>query len=354
MIQTIHPHEVISRGPVSGSYQAFPDLCRLQNGDILAVFYGGYHHISFPSPEYPRGGRICMLCSRDEGRTWSTPEVLYDDEHDDRDPHISQLPDGTLLCSFFSILPSPVDEHGWPTETVQVVGVQITRSTDGGQTWEGSVPILNADAAGWACSAPVRILPDGSLGLGVYRCGKDGTYGGIVRSTDGGRNWSAPIPIGREANRQLPAETDVIGLQDSRLLAVLRGDENEGTHMHAALSTDCGRTWTPAWDMGFLGHCPHLTRLQSGRIFLTYRAIEFREGTKHFFVGLRFSDDEGLTWRGPFVLDEVIGAYASTLELPDGSVLAIYYEEGVDSAIRALRFRLGTDLEFLPLSDGTD
>jgi hypothetical protein len=50
------------------------------------------------------------------------------------------------------------------------------------------------------------------------------------------------------------------------------------------------------------------------------------------------------------LIDSHIGAYASTVELRDGTVLVVYYEEGEGSAIRARRFRLeGDGLKFLPL-----
>ena len=33
------PPTVISRGAAAGTYQAFPDACRLKNGDTVCVFY---------------------------------------------------------------------------------------------------------------------------------------------------------------------------------------------------------------------------------------------------------------------------------------------------------------------------
>jgi len=39
----------------------------------------------------------------------------------------------------------------------------------------------------------------------------------------------------------------------------------------------------------------------------------------------------------------VIGAYPSSVELRDGSVLFIYYTEGAGSVIRAARFSVGRD-----------
>jgi hypothetical protein len=64
-------YAVISRGKAAGPYQAFSDACRLPNGDLACVFYCGYGHVSLPNPEWPRGGRICLVRSSDEGHTWS-------------------------------------------------------------------------------------------------------------------------------------------------------------------------------------------------------------------------------------------------------------------------------------------
>ncbi|MGC9320423.1 MAG: family 16 glycoside hydrolase, partial [Armatimonadota bacterium] len=157
------PYMRISLGEASGSYQAFPDVCRLQGGDLLCVFYAGYGHVSLPNDDFPRGGRVCMVRSSDEGRTWTEPEVLHDSPLDDRDPHIAQISDGTLICSFFTYDPQP-DGH-------VDIAVTIVRSTDGGETWESEGDVL---LEGFACSAPVREMPDGTLLLGVYQEEREG------------------------------------------------------------------------------------------------------------------------------------------------------------------------------------
>ena len=312
--------QVISRGKASGSYQAFPDACRLKNGDILCVFYAGYGHVSKPNDLWPKGGRICMVRSHDEGRTWSRPKILFDDEMDNRDPHIAQMSDGTLICSFFS----------------SGIGAQIVRSLDGGRTWESQAQVV---AAGYWCSAPVREMPDGSYVLGIYYERGNKAWGGVVRSTDRGKTWSEPVDIGKGSGVYLDAETDVILLKDGTLYAALRSSRG---NMHYATSRDLGLTWSPVQDIGFKGHAPHFTRLSSGEILLTHRL----PGT-----ALHVSRDECKTWSGPYLIDSVPGAYPSTVELKDGTVLAVYYEEGERSAIRALRFRLKADgIEPLPLN----
>src|SRR5438309_6857303 len=76
----------------AGGYQAFPDVCRLKNGELFCVFYTGYGHVSHPDKDHPNGGRICAVRSRDDGKTWSAPEPVVDTPDDDRDPSIFCLP----------------------------------------------------------------------------------------------------------------------------------------------------------------------------------------------------------------------------------------------------------------------
>ena len=317
---------IISKGANSGTYQAFPDVCRLNTGELWCVFYAGYQHVSLPNADWPRGGRICAVRSRDEGRTWSPPEVLYDGPDHDRDPHIAQMKDGTVMCSFF-----PYRKAAGAKADHEV---SILQSKDGGRTWDPQHQVL---ARSWACSAPVREMPDGTRLLGIYREEGDKAYGGLVRSTDSGKTWSAPIPIQPESGVRLDAETDFIRLRDGTVYAALRGDR---VNMHYSLSHDLGLTWSPVKDIGFPGHCPHFTRLAEGTILLSHRLPQ---------TALHISRDDAKTWQGPFQIDEKIGAYPSTLELKDGSVLIVYYEEGANSAIRARKFVVKpAGIEFVP------
>jgi len=318
--------KVISRGEAAGPYQAFPDVCRLTNGDLLCVFYGGYGHVSLPKTDWPKGGRVCMARSKDEGRNWSAPRVLFDGPVDDRDPHIAQMRDGTVVCTFFT----RYEKDGkFDCDTCIIV------SMDGAESWPSELRVV---AAGWPSSAPVRELPDGTRLLGVYREDGATAYGGVIRSTDGGKTWSAPIPIGKGSGVRLDAETDCVRLKEGTIYAALRGDR---VNMHFASSPDEGLTWSAVQDIGFPGHCPHFTRLSSGEIVLCHRLP---------LTAMHISHDDAKTWQGPYQVDTTVGAYPSTVELKDGTVLVVYYEEGINSAIRARRFRVTSDgIEFLPL-----
>ena len=86
--------------------------------------------------------------------------------------------------------------------------------------------------------------------------------------------------------------------------------------MHYATSSDEGKTWSAVKDIGFKGHAPHLNRLSTGEILLVHRVPN---------TVLHISRDECKTWQGPYTIDDCVGAYPSTVELKDGSVLVVYY-----------------------------
>ena len=337
----------ISAGETAATYQAFPDAARLKNGDIAAVFYAGYGHVSLAADDFAKGGRLCMVRSSDEGKAWSKPQVIYDDDDDNRDPHIAQLDDGTIIVTFFSwrykrgvTRAKNADAFTWKAfrDNAENTGVQMIASHDDGKTWDAKARSVFAD---WVCSAPVRQLPDGTCILGLYGKGKSDakvSVGASARSTDRGKTWESPVAIENPPAVSLDAETDIIRLTDGRLFAALR--QSKG-NMYYADSSDSGKSWSPAKDIGFPGHCPHLNRLSTGEILLATRVPQ---------TELRISRDETKMWQGPFEIDHVIGAYPATVELKDKSVLIVYYTEGKDSHIRARRFKLtGAGIEFLPL-----
>ena len=54
-------HQIVCSGEAAGGYAAFPDVCRLRNGDLYCVFYSGYGHVSTPNAKWPRGGRVMAV-----------------------------------------------------------------------------------------------------------------------------------------------------------------------------------------------------------------------------------------------------------------------------------------------------
>jgi hypothetical protein len=310
-------HQIVCSGEAAGGYAAFPDVCRLHNGDLFCVFYSGYRHVSPPNDKWPKGGRIMAVRSTDNGQTWTRPVVIIDTDQDDRDPSVACLKDGTLLLNWFTLQNDQV-------------AILLARSTDDGKTWSEPVRLMLDSPYSFACSSPVRQLPDGSLILGLYHEDekKNLAFGATVKSYDGGKTWKELALIGEKSGVVLDAETDVVPLKDGKLLAALRSSKVD---MHYAVSDDSGKSWGPVRSFGFKGHCPYFLRHSSGVILLAHRVPE---------TSLHWSSDESKTWNGPVKIDTVGGAYPSLVELPDGLVYCVYYEEGKGSGIRGVRLRV--------------
>src|SRR3989442_4513476 len=72
----------------------FPVLVTLNNGELVAVIRGKFPHII-------GDGRLDLIRSQDEGKTWSAPEVAVDvPKHEDRNPAFGQLADGSLVLAW--------------------------------------------------------------------------------------------------------------------------------------------------------------------------------------------------------------------------------------------------------------
>ena len=305
-IQVHGPARRIVTDAGAGGYQAFPDVCRLKTGELLCVFYAGYTHISHPRSGLPKGGRIMGVRSSDEGASWSAAVTLVDTDLDDRDPSICCLPDGTLMINFFQY--GPYGE----------CDTCISESKDHGATWSEPKVVVPS----FATSSPIRRLRSGRLLLPVYTVDAGGkrAFPGICISDNRGKSWSAPHPIGERAGKVLD-ETDTYQRKDGTVLALMR------EVMCGAESHDGGETWGPVYNLGFVGHCPYLLATRTGVLLMAHRL----PGTS-----LHYSLDEGRTWKGPISIDPHIGAYPSMVELKNGNVLCVFYEEGQGSAISAV------------------
>jgi len=297
----------------AGGYEAFPDVCRLSDGRLMAVFYAGYGHVAMPNAQLPKGGRVSYCTSSDEGHSWTKAEVLYDGPDDDRDPSIVQLKDGRLVCNFFSLRKAEGKSPPWIG-----LGTWMVTSTDLGRTWSAPQQI----SPQYYCSSPIREISGGRLILGLYQELPKTSAGAVAISDDGAHSWRI-IDI-RNGGYRLDAETDVIELTDGTLYAAQRPT------MCFSISKDRGETWSVSKPMGFEGHCPYFFRTRDGIILLAHRVPN---------TSLHYSLDECKTWSKNVPVDTVGGAYPSMVNLKDGSVLIVYYEEGAGSSIRCKRFR---------------
>lgn len=329
-------HVIVCDGG-AGGFAAWPDLLRMPDGTLICCLYHGYAHGSPPTDAFPNCGKMVCVFSHDNGKTWSKPVTMVDTDGDDHDGHLVLLKDGRLICNYFC-------EQFYRQENGRKVRLKspdklevcTIESKDGGKTWGEPRAVATCWQYVQASSGSILELPNGHLIMPVYgwERGEKNAGVGVVRSEDGGKTWGPVILLvtglssGHEA-----CEMGLVRLNDGRLLALIR------PRMMRCYSSDDGRTWTEPQPIGIPGDAPCVIQLRSGVVVC---AARINGGT-----GVIVSRDNGQTWRGPYAVDTVSGAYPGLAEMPDGSVYIVYYEEGAGSKIRGARFRLtdeGIDL----------
>ncbi len=160
---------------------ADPWLAFAPNGDLYAISLGAF---SF-SYVY-----TAVMKSTDGGLHWSAPVII---------DTAASNPDKTTITA------DPQDSHSvyaaWDRQSVKNrSSLAFSRTTDGGQTWETARTILTTTPGQQAFNTQVLVLPDGTLVDMFYlqsmKPNQAVTQIGLqlMRSSDKGLTWSAPIP----------------------------------------------------------------------------------------------------------------------------------------------------------------
>jgi hypothetical protein len=310
---------IVVRG---GGY--FPVLIRLHSGELMAVLRGGAPHIGVK-------GRLDIVSSNDEGKTWSAPRTVIDSSEDDRNPAFGQTKNGDIILSYAVLRgydSAGAKFSGNKDADRQAVGVYVVSTSDGGKTWtkpELSERIHSLQKDGGSVSPYGKIvqLPSGTLLMSVYYqfSNARGHQDYLFRSRDGGQTWDEPTLVGEHSN-----ETCLLALPNGEVLAALRSET--GGHISVAVSKDQGHTWSSPVQVTRDGEHPaDLIRLKNGDILLTYG-----QRNKPFGVEAVVSHDSGKTWddKTKVVLANEAAngdcGYPSSVQLPNGKIVTVYYQ----------------------------
>lgn len=357
--------KVISRQPEF--YHGWPTVARRKNGELWVVWSGGREEHVCPF------GQVVSMCSRDDGASWTRARVLHDSPMDDRDSGVLETAKGTLLVSTFTSLAyepylekeskfAALTEKGWSTEMMPAgeyemwkatrdfltpeqrqagLGEWILRSTDGGISWSAPIPSVVNSPHG-----PIQ-LQDGRL---LY-AGKQLWTGekkiGVAESKDDGLTWQWLAELPTRAG-DVPVkgyhELHAVEATDGTLIIQIRNhnDANKGETLQT-ISKDGGKTWSEPKTTGVYGLPSHLLRLRDGRLMMTYGHRRKPYGNQ-----ARLSSDNGQTWGEALIIsgDGKGGdlGYPSTVELADGSFLSVWYEsmkEPKKAVLRQAHWTLG-------------
>ena len=168
-------------GPIEPHGESPPQLAAGADGRLYIQYAVGK---LVPGERFPVSA-LRFVRSEDGGRSWSAPVTVNDagqyGEFGSHNFHaLTVAPDGVLLST-------------WLDGREGASGVWMSRSTDGGRTWQANQPI-DTDPACPCCRTGVTAAADGRLFVS-WRTFLPGDIRDVVvaRSDDGGATWAEPV-----------------------------------------------------------------------------------------------------------------------------------------------------------------
>ena len=165
-------------GAIEAHGEAPPRLAADSAGAISVLYAVGKE---VPGKRFPVSA-MRFIRSTDQGRSWSTP-ITINDGHEFGSHNFHALtvaPGGALLAT-------------WLDGRKGHSGVWMSRSGDGGRTWETNRPIYS-DPTCPCCRTSVAMATDGTIYV-AWRAILAGDVRDVVvtKSSDGGQTWTTPV-----------------------------------------------------------------------------------------------------------------------------------------------------------------
>ncbi len=309
------PNRKATAAVVSKNHVAFPGICKTKKGTLLVIYREGMTHASGRSED----GRVMLVRSHDLGKTWSKPELVYDDPTmDDRNAAVSCMNDGTI-CVIFDKYHNTKGRrsHHW---------AWLLTSKDEGRTWSEPVKVSKTENVHTRSRAidlgnGKWLIPySESTNTPTASC-----FFAIYDPTTGQFDEIAATPRGQ---RNLADETAVTMTADGRLLPLIRS--NVDPQLFQITSSDGGRTWSNAVMCGIPSqYTPaDLVTLDDGRLVASF---SFRDRRDERLV---VSRDGGKSWDVENSLDIFDGtptiggdrSYPASVQLDKDTIATVLYE----------------------------
>ena len=327
----------------------WPTICKDDRGVLYVV--ASDFRMEHCSPD----GKNSMYVSINNGETWTPPIIVNDSYLDDRDAGIVYMGDGKMCLSWFSEKDQEsykhFEDYEWLEETRKRLivsigavgdllpeehkreGSYIKLSDDYGFTWSERIRVPVT------CPHGPNIMKDGTLlylGRDQYGdCGEENLHKIVAcASKDGGKTWEirGTVPPCDGLHTDFAHEPHVVELPNGRLLGAIRvhcrpAPFDPADTVYTTFSDDGGYTWSEPKAIGVNGLPPHLYVHSSGAVICSYAHRGGRGNQEERAV---VSYDNGETWEEDYVLfPNVPGSdlgYPATTELPDGSLITVYYQ----------------------------
>ncbi len=292
-----------------------PTACVAPNGDILIA------------------GGDKLVRSKDKGRTWGAVEALPAKLGglNDYGNTMYRTKKGRLIAMIYRS--QAVTEKAMPE-------IAMSESTDNGVTWTDPVP---SEVAGPWPTLPKSLTPYGPIletddGTMIrFMLGgatEDTVYAHVVswgaihckaysiRSTDGGKSWSAPVDLDRPhwagvPDGTIPGSLDLTeptGVADgNKIMVVVRPVYSPG--MWQCWSYNAGESWDRAARTTFPGYAQSMIKTQNGTVLVGHRTPCY---------SINASRDFGLNWDAGTIIDYPTWAMGTMTEVEPNVVLCTY------------------------------
>lgn len=304
-IHNVHHYPVISDDE---HYYSESSVVQLTSGDLLVT-----------SPDnrglaHTDAGSIVLSRSVDGGQSWKNSPRQFIYRAGESDGYscgpISVLSDGVLLCHADHtryLIQADGIAHIAPRGASQQETVYLTRSIDGGTTWENPWPVRVIPMQGCFVKDGILELPDGGLLMPLsgtrhtishkFPPNDDDAFRSyIVRSDDRGRTWYYYSTIAMDPAGILNLwEPTITRLPSGRIIALLRSDyvhmiAPPGGYLYTSYSDDDGASWSIAHRTPLWGYPADLITLRDSRVLAVY-------GYRRDPLSIRVAiSKDGITW----------------------------------------------------------
>jgi BNR repeat-like domain len=224
--------------------------------------------------------------STDGGATWGAPSTLRVDADSAFNDKGSITADPLDARFVYAVWDRLVTENTGPT--------WLARSVDGGATWQAGRMIYDPGANNQTIANAIVVLPNGTLVDMFFELDStsDTTFTshiGVMRSTDNGETWSAPIKV---------ADAFPVGTRDPETGASVRDS-----------------TIVPAIAAG-----------AGGKLIVVWQDSRFSNGARDA-IAASHSDDGGLTWSAPVRVNADVSkpAFSPTANVRSDGVFGVTY-----------------------------
>jgi len=294
---------------------------------------------------FSAGSESAMLVARslDGGRTWERPITLIRDgalAFNDKNSITADPNDANFVYAVWDRLQPGAGGPAW-----------FARTINGGLSWEPARVLFDPGATAQTIGNVIAVLPNGAVVNLFTRITTANNVQrselNVIRSTDKGLNWSAPIKIADNlASGARDPEPGGLAIRDGALLPQIAAAPNgslyvvwqDGRFVNGiegiafSRSTDGGLTWSAPMQINAVANVhaftPQISVLADDTIGVTYfdlRSNTSDPGNLPTELWLARSRDGGATWRevrvaGPF--DLAIAPNARGLFLGDYQGLA--------------------------------